>query len=198
MKGFNDLARDLFGVCFLITILAAMFAMPRQEPIEVLPIEVVQAQEQELEIPSQVAPDDNEGLYPIPQFNDKAEALFLKYKSPLSGKSPIFYQKGIEKGYTDEQIALLIAISGTESGFKHTQFHNYWGIMCTRNNKTSTDCGWTTDDYAIGRAYDLVGSYLPRWDGTKEGLKKTFIGSYCQSACTNWVDNTWYFYNEII
>jgi len=134
--------------------------------------------------------------------NDSKIEGYLKKefpKSPLIGMSGVFFKEGYEKGFDDEEIRLLISISGTESGFGTKAWnHNYWGIFCNRNGKYSLNCGWQTTEYAISRSYDLIGSYLRKWDGTKEGIKKTFVGSYCQSACSGYSESTWYFYNHLI
>lgn len=120
-------------------------------------------------------------------------------KSPLINLVPVFYQKGYEKGFTDEQIRLLISITGTESGFgTQAWYNNFYGILCTRSGKTSTDCGWTTPEYGISRAYDLVGNYLKKWNGTKEDLQSVFVGNgkYCASECLTWSDSTYHFYQK--
>ena len=137
---------------------------------------------------------DTEEQYPVFEIHS---TNILPSNSPLIDDFHAFYEIGSAKGYTDSEITLLIAISGTESSFgTKANYHNYWGIMCYRPERT-LDCGWTNDQYAISRAFDLVGGYLRKWDGSQKGLEKVFLGSYCQSSCTNWVGNTWYFYNKL-
>jgi len=131
--------------------------------------------------------------------NENIES-FLKANfpsSPLIGKTYMFYEQGYKRGFNDEQIKLLIAISGTESGFgTKAKYHNYWGIMCKKDGEYTTDCGWQDDFYAIGRACDRVGCYLRRWDGGN--TEQVFIGSgkYCTSGCNTWVSSTDWFLGQ--
>lgn len=122
--------------------------------------------------------------------------LYLKAKfpsSPLIGRSKVFY----DVTENEQQAKLLMAISGTESGFgTNAWYFNAFGVMCTRDGKRSTNCGWTNWDYGIKRAYEVTKSFYQNWDGTKQGLQDTFIGSYCASECTYWVSSTWEFYNQ--
>jgi hypothetical protein len=138
----------------------------------------------------------------------------LEYKEVFSGRDLLkkkylktfpssnlnnYFDRFFEVTKDERKSRLMLAISASESGFgtkgRSEEFKNAWGYFCTRSNKkANVDCGWSDWDYSIKRYSDLVEVYYKKWDGTKEGLRNTFIGSYCVDGCQDWVKNVWSYY----
>jgi hypothetical protein len=135
----------------------------------------------------------------------KAQAYLNNYRkgvSPLKG----YVSKFFNLTSSERNAKLILAIAGAESSFglggEAGKYKNPFGFFCARPNKQhQLDCGFygakDSWDYALTRIIPSIESkYASKWDGTKEGLNKVFIGSYCTSGCQHWVNNVYSFYSQ--
>lgn len=125
----------------------------------------------------------------------KAKAFLEKHYpgSPLIANLQ-YFQLDTMKG------RLALAIAGQEGGFGIKSTHyNSWGYFCTRNGKTSLDCGWTSWQQSITHYINIEGNHwLAKFNGSEESLDQ-FVGKgkYCASSCNTWIQGVWSFYNQL-
>lgn len=140
-----------------------------------------------------------------PTHFDKIDTLeTTKMRNLLTQKFPTSPLIGKEALFQGKRGALAFAIAGAETGFgtkTKQEYYNAWNYFCTRKDqKDRLDCGWTTWEQSSKRFQEVASNYLDKWNGTKGGLNEVFVGrgKYCTSGCEHWVENVWYFYNQII
>lgn len=119
----------------------------------------------------------------------KVYTLLKQYNSPLIHYVDLIYSK-LPKDKADR----LIAIAGVESSFGTKGYiaincHNAWGYLYTGGGMRG--CGsakWNNWNNSITRYIELEQNNY---------LAGNNLNLYCQSGCTNWFKNYYYFLNKL-